>query len=107
MIPFTGNSKDYRTPVPTYSEARFAGSSNRLGLKVWRLNRREVPLTLNENRIRVRAYFHFENRTGWNWRDSVSNWLQAEQDEQSLSYFELQNAQESAVLRVQRLDHRR
>jgi hypothetical protein len=44
-------------------------------------------LTLNETGIRVRAYFYFENRTGCHWQDAVSNWLQAERDEQSLAYF--------------------
>jgi hypothetical protein len=40
------------------------------------------------DRIRVRAYFHFENRTGRNWTDPVSNWLQAEQVEHSNQFFE-------------------
>jgi hypothetical protein len=35
-------------------------------------------------RIRTRAYFHFLNRTGWNWADPVSNWAQAEREERSL-----------------------
>jgi hypothetical protein len=42
---------------------------------------------MDENRIRVRAYFHFENRTGKHWQDPVSNWLQAEQEEQALMFF--------------------
>lgn len=44
--------------------------------------------TLTTDCIRVRAYFHFENRTGSNWADPVSNWLQAEQEEQSNQFFE-------------------
>jgi len=42
---------------------------------------------MDEIRTRVRAYFHFENQTGHHWQDSVSNWLQAEQEERSLIFF--------------------
>jgi hypothetical protein len=31
-----------------------------------------------ENRIRVRAYYLWHERTGKGWRDDVSNWLEAE-----------------------------
>jgi hypothetical protein len=44
--------------------------------------------TLTTDCIRVRAYFHFENRTGRNWADPVSNWLQAEQEEHGYRFFE-------------------
>jgi hypothetical protein len=43
---------------------------------------------MDNNRIRCRAYFHFENRTGKLWQDSLSNWLQAEQEERALLFFE-------------------
>lgn len=43
---------------------------------------------MTEDRIRVRAYFHFENRTGRNWADPVSNWVQAEEEEQAAEFFE-------------------
>lgn len=36
---------------------------------------------MREDLIRVRAYFHFENHTGKNWKDPISNWLQAEEEE--------------------------
>src|SRR5579863_10348481 len=42
---------------------------------------------MDKNRIRVRAYFHFENQTGQHWQYPVSNWLQAEQEEQALMFF--------------------
>lgn len=42
---------------------------------------------MDENRIRVRAYFHFENQTGKHSENSVSNWLQAEREEQALMFF--------------------
>ncbi len=42
---------------------------------------------MDENRTRVRGYFHFENETEHHWQDSVSNWLRAEHEEQSLIFF--------------------
>lgn len=43
---------------------------------------------MTEDRIRVRAYFHFENRTGRDWADPVSNWLQAAEEEQADEFFD-------------------
>jgi hypothetical protein len=43
---------------------------------------------MDEDRIRVRAYFHFENRTGRNWADPVSNWLQAAEQERAIEFFD-------------------
>lgn len=40
---------------------------------------------MNENDIRTRAYFHFVNRTGANWQDPASNWIQAEAEEKALA----------------------
>jgi hypothetical protein len=40
--------------------------------------------TTHEQRIRERAYFHAENRTGGKWWDPVANWLQAEFEEPNL-----------------------
>jgi hypothetical protein len=40
---------------------------------------------VNEDDIRTRAYFHFANRTGANWRDPTSNWTQAEAEEKALT----------------------
>ena len=40
---------------------------------------------MNEVQIRVRAYFHFVNKTGWHWQDPVSNWVQAELEEKLLA----------------------
>ncbi|MDW5265362.1 MULTISPECIES: hypothetical protein [Acidobacteriaceae] len=34
-------------------------------------------LMVTEDNVRNRAYFHFANRTGSNWQDPVSNWIQA------------------------------
>lgn len=34
-----------------------------------------------EERVRLRAYLHFKERTGVNWSDAVSNWCQAELEE--------------------------
>jgi hypothetical protein len=42
---------------------------------------------MSDTSIRLRAYFHFENRTGHSWRDAVSNWLQAESQEKALAFF--------------------
>src|SRR5207253_2551835 len=41
-----------------------------------------------ESRIRVRAYFLFEDRTGRSWADPVSNWLQATEEEQAIQFFD-------------------
>jgi hypothetical protein len=38
---------------------------------------------VNENDIRTRAYFHFENRTGKRWQDPDANWSQAEEEERA------------------------
>lgn len=40
---------------------------------------------VTENDIRIRAYFHFENRTGKNWEDAAANWTQAEGEERALA----------------------
>src|SRR5690554_2860601 len=39
---------------------------------------------MNLEHVRVRAYFHFENRTGRTWMNSEENWLQAEEEESLL-----------------------
>jgi hypothetical protein len=41
---------------------------------------------MNEQDIRVRAYFHFENRTGRAWADPISNWVQAEEEERAIPF---------------------
>lgn len=42
-------------------------------------------MVVNENDIRTRAYFHFANRTGTQWQDPTSNWIQAEAEEKALA----------------------
>ena len=44
-------------------------------------NSEEYEANLRATRVRNRAYFHWENRTGRQWWDPVSNWLQAESEE--------------------------
>ena len=43
-------------------------------------------MTIDEPRIKTRAYFLFENRTGRDWQHSISNWLEAEREERFLSF---------------------
>ena len=43
---------------------------------------------MDEDRIRVRAYFHFEDQTGRNWAYPVSNWLQAAEEERAIEFFD-------------------
>jgi hypothetical protein len=39
------------------------------------------PDRQREHRIRERAFFHWENRSGRYWRDPVSNWIEAEEED--------------------------
>lgn len=41
---------------------------------------------MTDERVRTRAFFHYENRTGDRWWDPVSNWTQAEREERDHTF---------------------